>query len=233
MLSGFQPVQSESLDSQLSHQLLDHLLSGAVAAGERLPSERVLAGSLGVSRQSVRNSIKSLAALGIIETRVGSGSYLIAQQSTLLPRVIEWGVLLSQSWATDLIDARCELEILMAGMAATRRTSEDLEGIRRAYQSMAASPDDYPAYAEADAQFHIAVAEASENSVLAGVLHNVRTMMHAWSIRVITRAGETQTSLPLHEAVLLAIENEDAEEARQAMSRHMERAVRRLRESQK
>lgn len=232
MLTDFEPIQAESLDAQLSRQLLDHLLSGSVAAGERLPSERVLAETLGVSRQSVRNSVKSLSSLGIIETRAGSGSYLVAQQSTLLPRVIEWGVLLSQSWATDLIDARCELEILLAGMAANRRTEQGMDAIRQAYSAMVAAADDYPAYAQADAQFHIAVAEAGRNSTLAGVLRNVRTMMHAWTVRVITAAGETETSLPLHEAILLAVERQDSDAARMAMSRHMERAVRRLHESQ-
>lgn len=231
--TGFQAVRSESLDSQLLQKLMDHVLSGSISPGERLPSERVMADALQVSRQSVRTAMKSLAALGIVDTRVGSGSYLVNQPSALLPQVIQWGVFLSQGWATDLIDARCQLEVLLAGMAAERRSEAHLDELRQAYQAMEQARDDYLNYAEADTQFHLAVANASENSLLATVLGNVRSMMQAWSVRVITTAGETATSLPLHENVLKAIEASDSQAAREAMERHMARAVRRLRESQR
>jgi len=231
-LPTFDLVRHESLDSQLSRQLLDYLLSGNVAPGERLPSERLLAESLKVSRQAARNALKSLAVLGIIETRGGSGSYLVSRPSDLLPRVIEWGVLLSQSWATDLLDSRCQLEILLAGMAAERRTTEQLASIRQAYDEMCAAKDDYKAYAAADANFHLTVASASGNELLAGVLGNIGLLLKAWAARVITRAGETATSIPMHEAVLQAIEDQDPAAARHAMEQHMERALRRLRDSQ-
>lgn len=231
-LPTFDLVRPESLDSQLSRQLLDYLLSGNIAPGERLPSERVLAESLKVSRQAARNAVKSLAVLGIIDTRGGSGSYLVSRQSDLLPRVIEWGILLSQSWATDLIDTRYQLEVLLAGMAAERRTDKQLEAMRAIFRQMQEARDDYEAYAEADAKFHIAVAAASGNSLLAGVLGNIASLLKAWAVRVITSAGETETSLPMHEAVLTAITDQDAAAARLAMEKHMERALRRLRESQ-
>lgn len=229
---SFELIKPESLDSQLTRQLLDYLLSGDLAPGERLPSERALAESLKVSRQAARNAVKSLAVLGIIETRGGSGSYLVSRQSDLLPRVIEWGILLSQSWATDLLDTRYQLEILLAGMAAERRTDDQLNLIREAYAEMDDAKDDYALYPEADAHFHLAVANASGNSILSGVLANIDLLLKAWSVRVITTAGETATSLPMHSAVLRAIECQDPVAARLAMDRHMERALRRLRESQ-
>lgn len=231
-LPSFDLSRHESLDSQLSRQLLDYLLSGSLSPGEKLPSERVLAESLKVGRQAVRNALKSLAVLGIIDTRGGSGSFLVSRQSDLLPRVIEWGVLLSQTWGTDLLDARCQLEILFAGMAAERRTEEQLTAMRQVFEEMKAAKDDYEAYAAADARFHLAVAVASGNQVLAGVLTNIAVLLKAWATRVITTAGETETSLPMHEGVLRAVEERDPAAARRAMEQHMERALRRLRESQ-
>lgn len=222
----------ESLDSQLSRRLLEYVLSGDISPGQRLPSERVLAERLKVSRQAVRNAIKSLAMLGLIETRMGSGSYLANQQSDLLPRVIEWGVLLSETWAADLLDARMQLEVMFATLAAERRTSEQLNALTEAFALMESSKDDYEAYAEADAAFHIAVAVAAGNSVLAGVLVNIRVLLKAWAAQVITYAGETETSLPMHEAVLSAVRRQDPVGARKAMQEHMDRALKRLRESQ-
>ena len=231
-LADFELQRAESQDSQLSRHLMDALMSGKVLPGEKLPSERVLAKSMGVGRQAVRNALKSLSLLGIIETREGSGSYMVSRPSELLPRVIEWGVLLSHSWGTDLLDARCQLEILLAGMAAERRTDEQLREITRVYQEMLIASDDYEQYADADARFHQSVAVASGNEVLSRVLGNIAGLLKAWSVRVITTAGETESSLPMHSAVLSAIEAGDPEAARIAMARHMERAMKRLRESE-
>lgn len=221
----------ESLDSELTRKLLGFLLSGAVSPGDRLPSERVLSQSLQVGRQALRNAIKSLAILGVVESRMGSGTYFVGRQSALLPDVIEWGILLNQNWVNELIDGRSDLEIMFAGLAAERRTDNDLNDLRSVLDNMRAAGDDYAVYAEADARFHLTIATASRSVVLAGVLGNIKSLLNAWSVRVISTAGETATSLPMHEAVFDAVQARDVDGARYAMQAHMERAVRRLRAS--
>ena len=230
-LPQFELNPRESIDSELTRRLLEYLLSGALKPGERLPSERTLSAQIGVNRQTIRNAIASLAMLGIVETRLGSGTYFVGRQSDLLPRVIEWGVLLSQSWVTDLIETRYHLEILFAGLAAERRSDDDLHTLRALVTTMETAAGDYATYADADATFHLAVARISGLPVLAGVLGNVRTLLQAWSERVIRSAGETRTSLAMHNDVLQAISDGDANAARSAMAAHMDRAVRRLRDS--
>lgn len=230
-LPDFALDRRESVDSELTRKLLSFLLSGAVAPGDRLPAERVLSQNLQVGRQALRNAIKSLAVLGIVESRMGSGTYFVGRQSALLPDVIEWGILLNQSWVNDLIDGRSDLEIMFAGLAAERRTDEDLDDLRSVLDDMKAAGDDYAVYAEADTRFHLAIAKASRSVVLAGVLGNIKSLLNAWSVRVISTAGETATSLPMHEAVFDAVQARDLDGARNAMRAHMERAVRRLRDS--
>ncbi len=219
------------MESELTRKLLEYLLSGAIEPGGRLPSERTLAEILGLSRQAIRNSLKSLSILGIVETRMGSGTYFVGRQAALLPQVIEWGLLLSQGWVIDLIEARYQLEILFAGLAAERRTGEDVEELRAILERLRSSRVDYEAYAQADAEFHVKLAMASRSTILAGVLVNVASLLKAWSERVIASAGETESSLAMHEAVFRSVAAMDAEGARAAMLAHMDRAVTRLRRS--
>ncbi|MGW5695135.1 FadR/GntR family transcriptional regulator [Streptomyces sp. GMR22] len=216
---------------ELTRRLLGYLLSGELKPGQRIPSERQLAETLSTGRSTVREAIKSLSLLGLLEQRVGDGTYLSRSTSDLLPQVIEWGLLLGEKPLEDLLEARHHLEVQLAGWAAERRSNEQLERLRELARQMRDAGDDFDAYAAADIAFHLQVAEASGNTVLTSVLTNIQSLLRAWASRVIRTAGETKTSLAMHEPVLKAVEHGDAEAARQAMRAHMDRATRRLRAS--
>ncbi|WP_201846471.1 FadR/GntR family transcriptional regulator [Streptomyces endocoffeicus] len=216
---------------ELTRRLLGYLLSGELKPGQRIPSERQLAETLSTGRSTVREAIKSLSLLGLLEQRVGDGTYLSRSTSDLLPQVIEWGLLLGEKSLEDLLEARHHLEVQLAGWAAERRTEQQLERLQDLARQMRDAGDDFDAYAAADIAFHLQVAEASGNTVLTSVLTNIQSLLRAWASRVIRTAGETKTSLAMHEPILKAVERRDAEAARQAMRAHMDRATRRLRAS--
>ncbi|MGW3950252.1 FadR/GntR family transcriptional regulator [Streptomyces sp. NPDC004752] len=216
---------------ELTRRLLEYLLSGEVTPGQRIPSERQLAETLATGRSTVREAIKSLSLLGLLEQRVGDGTYLSRSTSDLLPQVIEWGMLLGEKRLEDLLEARYYLEIQLAGWAAERRTEQQLERLRELAGRMRDAGDDFDAYVAADIAFHLQVAEASGNGILTSVLTNIQSLLQAWASRVIHAAGETKTSLAMHEPVLKAVEERDADAAREAMRAHMDRAARRLQSS--
>ncbi|ASU84177.1 FadR family transcriptional regulator [Nocardiopsis gilva YIM 90087] len=216
---------------ELTRRLLEYLLSGEVRPGQRIPSERQLAEALSAGRSTVREAIKSLSLLGLLEQRVGDGTYLSRSSSDLLPQVIEWGLLLGEKRLDDLLEARYYLEVQLTGWAAERRTEEQLEELRAIAEKMRSASDDFEAYVEADIAFHRQLAEMSGNTTLASVLSSVRSLLRAWASRVIRTAGETETSLAMHEPILQAVERGDAEAARAAMTAHMDRATRRLQAS--
>ena len=117
-------------------------------------------------------------------------------------------------------------------MAAERRTEEQLDQLRELIAQMhTAGSDDLDGYVRADIAFHLQLAACSGNTVLADVLINIRSLLQAWASRVIHTAGETHTSLAMHKPILAAVEKGDVEAARRAMTLHMDRATRRLRES--
>jgi GntR family transcriptional regulator, transcriptional repressor for pyruvate dehydrogenase complex len=217
---------------EITRRLLEYLLSGQLRPGQKIPSERQLAEALEVGRGALREAIKSLSLLGLLEQRIGDGTYLSRSSSDLLPQVIEWGLLLGEKRLDDLLEARYHLEILLSELAAQRRTEEQLARLREIVAEMhAAGSDDLDGYVRADIAFHLQLAACSGNTVLAGVLTNIRSLLQAWASRVIHTAGETHTSLAMHQPILTALENGDPEAARRAMTLHMDRAIRRLRDS--
>lgn len=230
-LPNFKVTRRDGPGVEVTRGLLQYLLSGEFAPGQRIPSERQLSEALGTGRSTVREAIKSLSLLGLLEQRVGDGTYLSGSSSDLLPQVIEWGLLLGEKRLGDLLDARFHLEVLLAGLAAERRSDAQLEELRALAGRMRSAGEDFAAYVEADIAFHLKLAESSGNSVLASVLGNVQSLLQAWASRVIRTAGETETSLAMHEPILAAVEEGDPTAARDAMLAHMERATRRLRES--
>lgn len=220
----------EAPSEQITRHLLGFLLSGDLAPGQKIPSERSLAESLQVGRGALREAIKSLSLLGLLDVRQGDGTYLTGSASDLLPRVIDWGLLIGERTVSDLVEARTIVEISVAGLAAERADAEAVERLTKRYEAMRAATD-VAAYTEADVAFHLEIASVSQNEVLANLIASLQSLLGVWAKRVLTHAGETETSLAMHEPILEAIMQGDAEAARTAMEAHMVRANRRLSEA--
>jgi GntR family transcriptional repressor for pyruvate dehydrogenase complex len=230
-LPAFSLEVRETVEAELTRKLMDYLISSQLRPNDKLPSERQMAEALGVGRAALRTALKSLSLLGVVEQRAGLGTYLRNTSSDLLPRVIEWGLLLGENRIQDVLEARGNIEVILAGYAAERRTEQDLARMKLLINRMEAAGNNAAAYVESDIQFHLAIAESAKNDVLAGILRNLQSLLHAWASRVIVAAGETSSSLAMHVPILKAIEAGDPDAARAAMTAHMERAARRLREA--
>ncbi|PJJ64998.1 FadR/GntR family transcriptional regulator [Compostimonas suwonensis] len=224
-------VARESVVSVVARRLLDQLTTGRIAPGTRLPSERQLAASLEVGRSAVREALAALDLLGIVDIRPGSGTYLRGSSSDLLPRIINWGLMLGQPRTHDLVEIRQHLEILSASLAAQRATDDDLAAIGQRLEQMEAAADDMAAFVEADVAFHLEVARTARNSVLIDILHSVRELLRVWVQRTSQDSTVTHKSLAEHAAIFEAISNHDSETAMETMRAHMTIASSRLKES--
>jgi GntR family transcriptional repressor for pyruvate dehydrogenase complex len=230
MLSGIQPVSyqvNEPISSEVTRRLLDYLISGETKPGQRLPSERQLAETLGVGRSHVRQAIKSLTVLGLIDARMGDGTYLKRTDSPLLPLAIEWGLLLGAKKSQDLVEARSELEILLAGLAAERRTDADVEAMRKHVDVMQSTTDNEE-FVRADVAFHLCIAEATGNQSLYQIMRSIQSLLEVWITRVAYAPGTRPDTWAEHAAVFDAIAAGDAASARMMASAHMEGAGKRL-----
>lgn len=227
--TGLRPVNQtrETVSSEIARKLLDYLLSGRVKPGERIASERKLSEALGVGRSVIREALKSLTMLGLIDVRQGDGTYLKRTDSELLPRAIEWGLLLGAKRITDLIEARHHLEVLLAGFAAERRGEANLEEMRRCVAIMKRTKD--PAeFVSADIAFHLEVANAAGNQSLLQIMQSIRALLQVWISRVMQAGGSSRPTYAEHAAILEAIARSDTDAARAAMEAHMRGATKRL-----
>lgn len=229
-IEGLRPVTiapSDPPSALVAQAILEYILSGHVGPGEKLPSERQLSEALGVGRSIAREGLKSLGLLGLVEFRHGGGSYLRSSESTLLPRVIEWGLLLGERRIVDLVEARRFLEIDMVRLAADRHTPEQFEAIEAALERMrlASTAEEFT---DADVDFHLALGVASGNGALANMHASIASLLRVWIHRVMDAADSFEPSYLEHVPIVDALRVRDAESAAQAVADHLERAGSRL-----
>lgn len=219
-----------SVVADIVQRLLDYIVGNGIEPGEKLPTERQLAEALGIGRGSVREAIKSLEMLGVVDSRQGAGTYLRGNRSSVLPKVMEWGLLLGRPKVRELIEARFHIETTVAGLAAERYTPETGEQLDAALARMreAEARGDASRFVEADVAFHMAIAESAQNWVLADMLRSIRSLLHVWVARIVDNLGIDSRSLQLHERIVKAIKTGDAEKARRAMANHMRDSGKRL-----
>lgn len=231
-LPNVAPIKREPLATEIARRLVDYLLSGGVEPGERMPSERQLAQAFGVGRSAMREALKALTLLGLVEVRHGDGTYLKKADSELLPQVIGWGLLLGERRTMDLVEARQKIEADIAGLAAARRSEADVEDLRRQLGRMeqqVALDADPAAFVEADVAFHLRLAEAGGNSALRDVLNGIQALLRAWISRVILIGENRDVSFREHVPIFEAVRIGDAVAAEAAMVAHMDAAAQRLR----
>lgn len=229
-MSPIEPSRTGS-SIDLTQKLLAYLAQSDVLPGQRLPGERVLAEQLGVGRNVLREALKLLTVLGFLEVRQGDGTFLTNKTSNLLPRIVEWGLFLGDHSIETLIEARSTLEVSLAGMAAQKATDEDLIKIEQLFDFMveAANDKDIELFTSADIRFHLAIAKASANPVLEGVLVNIRSLMQTWTQKVLNGHVNLHESLALHVPILAALKDRNPVAAEEAMRNHMIEAVKNLR----
>lgn len=225
------PAPREAVSVEVAQIVIDHLLSGRIRPGERLPSERDLAAALSVGRSAVREALSALHLLGVLEVRPGGGHYLRGIASELLPKVIEWGLLLGEKQPLDLLEARAALEVRAAYLAAQRRASETIDALRQHFHDIEDHADDGAAeLVDDDLAFHETLIRATQNTVLLEVWSSLRALLRVWIMRVIDHQGGTGNFRHEHEAILRAVEAGEPIAAATAMHAHMDATMRRLRE---
>ncbi|WP_127960086.1 FCD domain-containing protein [Serratia microhaemolytica] len=220
--------QPKRLYQQIACSLQQRILKGEFKLGDRLPPERDIAEEMRVSRSVVREAIIMLEIRGLVEVRKGSGVYLIGiphQESqtahTATPRAS------SDIGPFELLQARQVVESEIAAVAARHITKSDIQRLRDALnterQRLESGAGDY----DSDELFHLIIAEASQNSILADIANDLWLRRHQSSMwrqlhSRITNQDYRQAWLLDHERILVALQKRSPEAARKAMWEHLE-----------
>jgi GntR family transcriptional regulator, transcriptional repressor for pyruvate dehydrogenase complex len=207
-------------------QLQAMIHSGELRAGDRLPPERDLAKLLGVSRPTLRAGISSLAAVGVLQSRQGAGTFVVGADGppTLDSSPLRLMASLHGFTTAEMFEARQSLEMAIAGLAAEHATSDQIASMSEELTGMFASLDAPEQFLIHDMRFHQSVAAASGNRILTALMNMVATILFEVRSKTVKRAKDLKESAEMHRHIYRAIRERNSEAARNAMREHLVRA---------
>jgi GntR family transcriptional repressor for pyruvate dehydrogenase complex len=204
----------------------DLIEKGLVRPGDKLPAERDLAVQIGVSRPTVRVGLRALAAMGIVESRHGSGTYIPDGPPALGSQSLSLLAALHGFTREEMYDARRVLEVGAAGMAAEHATPDQLATIADEVTNLFATLNDPLVFLVHDIRFHRAVADASGNPIIAALVEMVSALYYDRRRETAEQASDRdlREAAELHRRIYQAIRGRNSEAARSAMNEHLTRA---------
>ncbi|BDG60205.1 FadR/GntR family transcriptional regulator [Caldinitratiruptor microaerophilus] len=230
---AFSPIRRVRTYEEVVERLLEAVRSGELRPGDRLPSERDLAGTFGVSRPVLRQALTVLERAGVVEIRPGSGAFVRPGTPAAKGRALELMLLPDGYTLYDLLEARRALEAEAARLAAERRTPEDLDRIRAAHAAFRERLAlDGHTVAE-DFAFHYAIARAAGNAVFTHLMGSLASLFVEGLSRstevLLDAPGRAEKIAEEHGRILAAIEAGDGQAASRALIAHLDEVEARLR----
>lgn len=217
------PIGGEAKYAKVVHQFRAAIEGGSLQPGDRLPTEQELAAKFRVSRATIREALSALKVLGLVESKQGAGTCVTETPSPAhllgerLRRMVNAGN------PVQILEARAILEVSIASLAASRRTQRDLKAMRTALASIEQGIKRGDRDARAGADFHLAVAKATQNPLLVAMTEVGLERVHGelWGVMSeLRRPIPRREYLVQHEALYSAIEKGDPHEARRAAEVH-------------
>lgn len=250
MMFSMEPVEfSDSLDfvldtdmeishkksdtSQLIHRLTmylaDQMFDGKLKKNEQIESDRVLAEKLGVGRSAIREALKVLDVLGMIDIRPGQGSYLSGGEENFFNIPLSWSLFLNGNQTEDIVELRNLLEVKAAGLAASCENQEKLNKLKEVTMRMQMSFEakDYKDFLQDDVVFHTCIADCSGNQVIYNMLQTIRNFMKHISQTGMADEIQLEDIYKEHQLVYSAIKEQNADLAEKTMSVHMQKSSKR------
>jgi GntR family transcriptional repressor for pyruvate dehydrogenase complex len=220
------PIKTRKIYEQIVDQIKGLISKGNLHPGDKLLSERELTEHLKVSRASVREALRSLEIMGLLEIKPGEGTFIRQVDINTIIEPLALIFLLEQDKARELLEVRKGLEVEAAGLAAERAEKPDLQAAQDALTEMENDIRNNDPGEAADLKFHFAIAEASHNTILIRLMNTVhdsmrqtlRTTRQLWMANTV---GTPERLFEEHRAIYLAIQNKDKKVSRQLMYDHL------------
>ncbi len=216
------PIKKINVSDEVFEQMKQKLLHGEFKPGEKIPSENELAEAFGVSRMTARQTVQKLAVLGLVETRLGEGSYVKEMLPGMCMNQIIPAVYLSENSILEVLEFRTVVEGKAAELAALKATSEDVSALEAIWKRMQKYKDDMKQFSDADLEFHFKLASIVKNSILSETYHIINDVMKISMEYIVSICGNSD-GLYYHKLLLDAIKAHDGELAKSIMTEHVDK----------
>jgi GntR family transcriptional repressor for pyruvate dehydrogenase complex len=223
------PVSKLSISDEIVDQIMTLIARGDLMPGQRLPSERELCVRFGAGRSSLREALRCLSIVGVLNARVGDGTSVAADGGKFLGKIFEWRVISERHDIENLMEVRIGLESMAAASAARCRTVEDMRAIDALLLKMNAAREENKRFAALDVEFHLALARASGNPLLLDMISMIRGQLVRGLSLVLSTPNALPLSLKEHRRIVEAIRVHDADKASDEMSNHLKSSLARYR----
>jgi len=217
------PIPKVSVGEQVFNQLKQLILNNKWSPGEKIPSENELADMFHVSRITVRQALQKLNALGLIDTKLGEGSFVKRLDGSENMNALIPSLYLGGNITADVLEFRRIIDTDCAKLAALRATEKDIEDLKDIFEKMeqCKSSLNLRGFAHADLDFHFKIAETTKNSLIIKTNMILRDVLEDAMLTIIDKMG-FEKGLYYHKELLIAIENHDEETALFLMQSHLQ-----------
>ena len=218
------PVKNIKVYEVIMEEIKDIVKKGELKSGEKLPSERELADKLEVSRTSVREALKALTMLGLIESKHGEGNFIKSNFENSLLEPLSIVFLLIGSKNEDIIELRRIIEPEAAGFAAKNITESELRDLKEIMKELNNSLD-AEICAQLDKKFHYKIAQASGNHLISTIMFSISSLIEKYidSSRI-NNINKKVIKLQ-HEEIYKALESRDSKKASEYVKKHLELGI--------
>ncbi|WP_283175697.1 FadR/GntR family transcriptional regulator [Lysinibacillus sp. Bpr_S20] len=219
-------IKPKKIYEEVSEILYEKIRAGELKPGDRLDSVEQLAEQLQVSRSAIREALSALKAMGLIEIKQGSGTFVKSNQTKQLDFPLSTAILTNKQDISHLLEVRKIIEGGAAASAALHRTEEDLQSMMQILDEMKRVQGDGELGEKVDFQFHTAISTASQNPLLATILDQVsglmiETMRETRRIWLYSKKTTSEKLYDEHMQIFLAIKQQNEELAKHAMASHL------------
>ncbi len=219
------PVVRTKLTTTVFEQLVSFVVREDWKPGDRIPPERELCQQLGIARTSLREALKAMELVGMVDSRIGDGTF-VCPRSEFLSRPLLWAFTgTDHDELQEIMEARTIIEENLAGLAAERGTPEQIREIGDAVQQMRDAIARGDSIISADMAFHLAVSGAAQNGVLRNAVQLLRNLMRQWILYKLMIPDVPEIVLKRHTSIYKAIAAHKPNAARSAMRLHLEETI--------
>jgi DNA-binding FadR family transcriptional regulator len=216
------PIKKTRIAEEVADRIRELMLDGTFPPGEHLPSERHLAERFGVSRGSIRDALRTLETIGLLETRHGQGTFPHELSVERLVAPLASVMSYRPDLQDELLDVRRMFEPAVARVAALRATDEDLADLQRILDAQRVKLKTGQSAIAEDTAFHAILARSTRNRVIMSIMATLNDLLVDSRTQSLQQKGRPARSVDGHEAVVAALRGRDAEGATQAMYNHID-----------